>query len=74
MDDPSRLIPFAAYYPQANTEAFHHARKEAILRRGLPRKLYTDQGQPFVSSHTGMVVAVHAVPWRLEVDVSLLEG
>jgi hypothetical protein len=35
VDDHSRLIPFAAYYPQANTEAFHHAFKEAILRRGL---------------------------------------
>jgi putative transposase len=57
IDDHSRLIPFAAYYPQANTEAFHHALKEAILRRGLPRKLYTDQGKPFVSSHTRMVCA-----------------
>jgi transposase InsO family protein len=36
VDDHSRLIPFAAYYPQANTEAFHHAFKEALLRRGLP--------------------------------------
>lgn len=57
IDDHSRLIPFAAYYPQGNTEAFHHALKEAILRRGLPRKLYTDQGKPFVSSHTRMVCA-----------------
>ena len=57
IDDPSRLIPFAAYYPQAHTEAFHHALKEAILRRGLPRKLYTDQGKPFVSSHPRRVCA-----------------
>ncbi len=57
IDDHSRLIPFAAYYPQANTEAFHHALKEAILRRGLPRKLYTDQGKPFVIAHTRMVCA-----------------
>ena len=42
VDDHSRLIPFAAYYPQANTEAFHHALKEALLRRGIPRKLYVD--------------------------------
>jgi putative transposase len=57
IDDCSRLIPFAAYYLSANTEAFHHALKEAVLRRGLPRKLYTDQGKPFVSAHTALVCA-----------------
>ncbi len=57
VDDHSRLIPFAAYYPQANTEAFHHAFKEAILRRGLPRKLYTDNGKPFINAHTHLVCA-----------------
>lgn len=57
VDDHSRLIPFAAYYPQANTEAFHHALKEAILRRGVPRKLYTDNGKPFINAHTHLVCA-----------------
>jgi transposase InsO family protein len=57
VDDHSRLIPFAAYYPQANTEAFHHAFKEAILRRGVPRKLYTDQGKPFINAHSQLVCA-----------------
>jgi putative transposase len=57
IDDCSRLIPFAAYYPAPNTEAFHHALKEAVLRRGFPRKLYTDQGKPFVSAHTAIVCA-----------------
>jgi hypothetical protein len=70
VDDHSRLIPFAAYYPQANTEAFHHALKEAILRRGLPRKLYTDQGKPFVNAHSHLVCAqlgvrlLHAKPYH----------
>lgn len=57
IDDHSRLLPFAAYYLRADTEAFHHALKEAILRRGLPRKLYTDQGKPFVNAHTRIVCA-----------------
>jgi putative transposase len=57
VDDHSRLIPFAAYYSQANTEAFHHALKEAVLRRGLPRKLYTDNGKPFINAHTRLVCA-----------------
>ena len=70
VDDHSRLIPFAAYYPQANTEAFHHAFKEAILRRGLPRKLYTDQGKAFVNAHSHLVCAqlgvrlLHAKPYH----------
>jgi putative transposase len=70
VDDHSRLIPFAAYYPQANTEAFHHAFKEGILRRGLPRKLYTDQGKPFVNAHSHLVCAqlgvrlLHAKPYH----------
>lgn len=70
VDDHSRLIPFAAYYPQANTEAFHHAFKEAVLRRGLPRKLYTDQGKPFVNAHSHLVCAqlgvrlLHAKPYH----------
>ena len=70
VDDHSRLIPFAAYYPQANTEAFHHAFKEAILRRGLPRKLYTDQGKPFINAHSHLVCAqlgvrlLHARPYH----------
>jgi putative transposase len=57
IDDHSRLIPFAAYYAHADTEAFHHALKEAVLRRGLPRKLYTDQGKPFINGHTRLVCA-----------------
>jgi putative transposase len=57
VDDHSRLIPFAAYYPQADTEAFHHAFKEAVLRRGLPRKLYTDNGKPFINAHSHLVCA-----------------
>jgi transposase InsO family protein len=70
VDDHSRLIPFAAYYPQANTEAFHHAFKEGLLRRGLPRKLYTDQGKPFVNAHSHLVCAqlgvrlLHAKPYH----------
>jgi putative transposase len=31
--------------------------KEAVLRRGLPRKLYTDQGKPFINAHTHLVCA-----------------
>jgi len=70
IDDHSRLIPFAGYYPAANTEAFHHALREGILRRGLPLKLYTDRGGPFTNHHTQVVCAnlgirlLHAKPYH----------
>jgi putative transposase len=70
LDDHSRLIPFAAYYPSADTTAFLHCLKEAVLRRGLPLKLYTDQGRPFVNHHARTVCAnlgirlLHARPYH----------
>lgn len=70
VDDCSRLIPFAAYFEKADTRAFMHTLREALLRRGLPRKLYTDQGKPFVCHHTRVVCAnlgirlLHAKPYH----------
>ena len=70
LDDYSRLIPFAGYYGKADTQAFHQALKEAVQRRGVPVKLYTDQGKPFVSTHTRVVCAnlgirlLHARPYH----------
>ena len=70
VDDHSRLIPFAAYYAEENTASFLHTLKEAVLRRGLPLKLYTDQGKPFVNHHVRIVCAnlgirlLHAKPYH----------
>ena len=70
VDDHSRLIPFAGYYLAADTVSFLHALKEAVLRRGLPLKLYTDQGKPFVNYHVRQVCAnlgirlLHAKPYH----------
>ncbi len=70
IDDHSRLIPYAAYYLRADTQAFHHTLKEALRRRGLPTKLYTDQGGPFTNDHTRIVCAnlgirlLHAKPYH----------
>lgn len=44
IDDHSRVVPYAAYYTTADTRSFHHSLKQAVQRRGLPRKLYTDSG------------------------------
>ena len=70
IDDHSRLIPFAAYYPCADTQPFHQTLKQAIRRRGIPLKLYTDQGGPFTSDHTKIICAnlgirlLHAKPYH----------
>ena len=57
LDDHSRLIPFASYGLAADTQAFLACLKEALRRRGLPRKLYTDNGGPFVNDHLKIVCA-----------------
>ena len=70
IDDHSRVVPHAAYYERADTQAFHQSFKEAIRRRGLPRKLYTDQGGPFTNDHTRVICAnlgirlLHAKPYH----------
>jgi transposase InsO family protein len=70
IDDHSRLIVFAAYYASADTAAFLDCLKQAVLRRGLPLKLYTDQGKPFVNHHAKIVCAnlgirlLHAKPYH----------
>ena len=57
IDDHSRLIPYAAYGLAADTQALLACLKEAIRRRGLPRKLYCDNGGPFVNAHLRIVCA-----------------
>jgi transposase InsO family protein len=70
LDDHSRIVPYAAYYRAADTRAFHQSLKQAILRRGVPRKLYTDQGGPFTNDHTRIICAnldirlLHAKPYH----------
>ena len=70
IDDHSRLVPFAAYYERADTQAFHQTLQEAISRRGIPAKLYTDQGHVFTGDHTRVVCAnlnirlLHAKPYH----------
>jgi putative transposase len=57
IDDHSRLIPYASYALAADTQALLLCLKEALRRRGLPRKLYADNGGPFVNHHLRIVCA-----------------
>src|SRR5258705_12884086 len=69
LDDHSRLIAYGAYYLTADSYAFHHTLKQAVQRRGIPYKLYTDQGRPFTNKHTQIICAnlgirlLHAKPY-----------
>ncbi len=70
LDDASRMVPFAAFYLAENAACFQDALKQALLRRGLPRRLYCDNGAAFRSHHLLVVCAtlnislVHSRPHR----------
>lgn len=70
IDDHSRLIPYASYALAADTQALLRCLQEALRRRGLPRKLYADNGGPFVNNHLKIVCAnlgirlVHSKPGK----------
>jgi transposase InsO family protein len=49
IDDHSRLIIYGRFYTSEATWAFMHALEQALLNRGLPRKLYVDNGSAFRS-------------------------
>jgi putative transposase len=61
IDDHSRLIPFAAFYLSENLPTFLQALQTALLKRGLPRKLYVDNGAAYRSRHLEHVCASLAI-------------
>jgi hypothetical protein len=57
LDDASRLVPFAAFYPAESSACFQDAFKQALLRRGIPRRLYCDNGSIYRHHHLQIVCA-----------------
>lgn len=57
LDDHSRLIPHAEFYLSENLDCYMNALEKALLKRGLPRKLYTDNGSAMRSLHLEHVCA-----------------
>ena len=51
IDDHSRLIPHAQFYLAENIDSFRDCLMHALEKRGLPRRLYVDNGSAF-RSHT----------------------
>jgi putative transposase len=70
LDDATRVIPFAAFALSENTQALLAVLEQAIRRRGIPKRLYVDNGSAFRSTHLSLVCArlgitlVHARPFQ----------
>ena len=52
LDDASRVVPYAEYRAGEKEEDFWVVLQEAMGRRGIPNKLYTDNGKIFTSLRT----------------------
>ena len=70
IDDHSRLIAHGQFYLSEALPSYLLALEEALERRGLPRKLYVDNGPAFRSKHLEYVTAslnislIHARPYK----------
>ena len=56
IDDATRVIPYAAFARGENTAAFLPVFKQALIRRGLPHRLFVDNGSqlPFPTAVSGV--------------------
>jgi transposase InsO family protein len=72
IDDHSRLIPHAQFYLTENLESFRDCLLQALEKRGLPRRLYVDNGSAFRSNRLKYgcarlgVALLHSAPYTPE--------
>jgi len=70
LDDHSRLVPHGEFYLSESIGSYLDCLKQAVLKRGLPRKLYVDNGAAFRSQHLEHTTAslgialVHSRPYK----------
>ena len=70
IDDATRVIPHCAFALAENTTTFLPVLKQAILKRGLPARLYVDNGSNYRSRHLSLVCArpgialIHSRPYK----------
>ncbi len=57
IDDATRVIPYAEFAHSENTVSFMEVFRQAILRRGIPQRLFVDNGSAFRSQHLSLVCA-----------------
>jgi putative transposase len=70
LDDCSRLCPHGQYYSAERLEHFLDTLRHAVQSRGVPEKLYTDNGGLFTSLHLQTICArlgiqlIHHQPYQ----------
>ena len=70
IDDATRIVPYAAFALSERSEALLSVLEQAVRRRGLPKRLYVDNGSAFRSAHLSLVCAklgitlIHARPYQ----------
>ena len=70
LDDHSRLITHGEFYLSETILSYVDAMEKAVLKRGLPRKLYVDNGPAFRSFHLEHIAAslgialIHSRPYK----------
>jgi transposase InsO family protein len=72
LDDASRLIPHAEFYPNQGLDSFLDCLRQAIAARGLPTRLYMDNAKIYRSPQLGRIAAsvgilvIHTPPYQPE--------
>jgi len=70
LDDASRLIPHAQFYPQQGLDAFLDCLRQAVAARGVCTRLYVDNAKVFRSTQLARIAAslgilvVHTPPYQ----------
>jgi hypothetical protein len=57
IDDATRVVPYVAFALSENVAAFLPVLKQAVMRRGLPKRLFVDNGSAFRSHQLSLVCA-----------------
>lgn len=72
LDDHSRLVPHGQFYSDEKLPRLEDCLKKAILKRGIPRAIYADNGKIFISNHFKRICAelgirlMHTLPYSPE--------
>jgi putative transposase len=70
LDDATRVVPYAAFALAENASAFLPVLRQGVMRRGVPMRLYVDNGAAYRSHHLSLVCArlgitlIHARPYQ----------
>ncbi len=70
IDDATRVVPYAAFTFAENIEAFLGVLKQALQRRGIPLRLFVDNGSAFRCHRLELICAklgitlIHARPYH----------